>query len=318
MAVLGRACLIIAFAVTLYGIGAAIYGAHAGRRKWADSARRAVYALAVLLTGAFVILEIAFITSNFSFAIVASHSSTTTPVLYRAAAAWSSQQGSLLLWAWLLSLWSSLVLYLTRNRLREITPWATAVLMGFASFFVGLVVFLESPFATLPVAPAEGVGLNPLLRYPSMMIHPPMLYTGYTLCAVPFAFAVGGADRAPRRRRVDRAPRAASRWPRWLFLGHRDPARRALVLRRARLGRLLGLGSGRERVADAVADRHRVHPLDHDPGEARDAADLERVAVPGHRHAGDRRHVPGPLRGPRLDPRVRRAGQRDRRGRSSR
>jgi cytochrome c-type biogenesis protein CcmF len=218
MAVLGRACLILAFALTLYGIGAGIYGAHPGRRAWADSARRAVYALAALLTVAFAIVEVAFLTSDFSFSLVAGHSSTTTPLLYRAAAAWSSQQGSLLLWAWLLSLWSSLVLYLTRNRLREITPWATATLMGFGAFFVGLVVFKESPFATLAHAPAEGVGLNPLLRYPSMMVHPPMLYSGYTLCAVPMAFGVG----ALMARRVDAEWVAATRkfaLAAWLFLG---------------------------------------------------------------------------------------------------
>src|SRR4029077_2065483 len=92
------------------------------------------------------------------------------------------------------------------------------VLMGFASFFVGLVVFLESPFATLPRAAAEGTGLTPLLRYPSMMIHPPMLYSGYTLCAVPMAFGVG----ALMARRVDAEWIAATRrfaLAAWLFLG---------------------------------------------------------------------------------------------------
>jgi cytochrome c-type biogenesis protein CcmF len=108
------------------------------------------------------------------------------------ASAWSSQEGSLLLWLLLLSLWSSLVLRITRQRLRELAPYATAVLLGFGAFFASLLVFLESPFDAIAGAvPAEGVGLNPLLRHPSMMIHPPMLYSGYTLFAVPFAFAVG-------------------------------------------------------------------------------------------------------------------------------
>jgi cytochrome c-type biogenesis protein CcmF len=84
-----------------------------------------------------------------------------------------------------------LILFLTRRRLREIAPYATAVLLGFATFFAAVLVFLESPFGQALPAPAEGVGLNPLLRHPSMMIHPPMLYSGYTLFAVPFAFAVG-------------------------------------------------------------------------------------------------------------------------------
>src|SRR4051794_19076181 len=94
-----------------------------------DSGRRAVYALAVLTTAAFAVLEIAFLRSDFSFAVVQSHSSTTTPVFYRAAAAWSSQEGSLLLWLWLLSVWSSLVLFLTRRRMRDVQPYAVAVLL---------------------------------------------------------------------------------------------------------------------------------------------------------------------------------------------
>jgi cytochrome c-type biogenesis protein CcmF len=187
----GRACLLLALAICLYGIGASLYGARTRRREFVDSGRRAVYALAGTVLVAFGLLEIAFIRSDFGFELVASHSSTTTPFFYRAAATWSSQEGSLLLWLLLLSLWSSLILFLTRRRAREIAPYATAVLLGFGAFFASLLVFLETPFAQLSPAPAEGVGLNPLLRHPSMMIHPPMLYSGYTLFAIPFAFAVG-------------------------------------------------------------------------------------------------------------------------------
>ena len=139
----------------------------------------------------FVVLEAAFLRSDFSFELVATHSSTTTPAFYRASAAWSSQEGSLLLWLMLLSLWSSLALFLTRRRAREIAPYATAVLLGLGAFFCGLLVFLESPFAQASPAPVEGIGLSPILRHPAMMIHPPMLYSGYTLFTVPFAFAIG-------------------------------------------------------------------------------------------------------------------------------
>ncbi len=191
MATVGRALLILALATAAYGIFASIYGARRGRPELVVSGRRAVYAVAGLCTGAFAILEIAFLRSDFQFATVASHSSTTTPTFYKAAAAWSSQEGSLMLWLWLLSLWSSLVLFLTRKSLRRVAPYATAVLLGFAVFFAALLVFLETPFAVLAAAPLEGNGLNPLLRHPSMMIHPPMLYSGYTLFAIPFAFAVG-------------------------------------------------------------------------------------------------------------------------------
>src|SRR5437763_5012006 len=218
MAVLGRACLILALAACAYGIGAALYGARTGRREWAESGRRAVYALALTLTVAFAILEAAFLRNDFSFNTVFGHSSTTTPTFYKAAAAWSSQEGSLLLWAWLLALWSSLVLFLTRRRLRDVAPYATAVLLVFGAFFVSLLVFAASPFHVLSPAPTEGAGLNPLLRHPSMMIHPPMLYSGYTLFTIPFAFAVG----ALAARRVD------AEWIRstrrfalaaWFFLG---------------------------------------------------------------------------------------------------
>jgi cytochrome c-type biogenesis protein CcmF len=192
MLVAGKACLILALGVCLYGIGASLYGARSGRREWVASGRRAVYALAGVALVAFVILQAAFLRSDFSFALVTTHSSTTTPAFYRATAVWSSQEGSLLLWLTLLALWSSLILYVTRRRLREIAPYATAVLLGLGAFFAALLVFLESPFdETIGPVPAEGIGLNPLLRHPSMMIHPPMLYSGYTLFAIPFAFAIG-------------------------------------------------------------------------------------------------------------------------------
>ncbi len=218
MATVGRALLILAFALAIYGAAASIHGARTGARAWVDSGRRAFYALAGVLTIAFGILEAAFLRSDFSYALVASHSSTTTPTFYKATAVWSSQEGSLLLWVWLLSLWSSLVLYLTRRSLRQIAPVAQAVLFGFSIFFLALTVFMESPFDTLAFVPAEGTGLNPLLRHPAMMFHPPALYSGYTLFTVPFAFAVGalvtnrlGSEWIQGTRRFALAA--------WLFLG---------------------------------------------------------------------------------------------------
>ena len=101
------------------------------------SGRRAVYALAGVLVVALALLQAAFVRSDFSFALVASHSSTTTPLFYRLTAVWSSQEGSLLLWVLLLALWSSAILFLTRRRLREVAPYATAVLLGFGAFFCG-------------------------------------------------------------------------------------------------------------------------------------------------------------------------------------
>jgi cytochrome c-type biogenesis protein CcmF len=204
----GSACLTIGLLTALYAAGASIYGAVGGRREWVDSGRRAIYCLAALCVVAFAILEAAFLRSDFSFALVAEGSSTDTPTFYKVTALWATQDGSLLLWATLLGLFSSAVLFLTRRSLRDIAPWAAAVLGGVAAFFLFLMVGFENPFNTLAVAPAEGAGLNPLLRHPAMMIHPPMLYTGYVGFSIPFAFAVGalvtrrtGADwiRATRR-----------------------------------------------------------------------------------------------------------------------
>jgi cytochrome c-type biogenesis protein CcmF len=218
MAGRGFACLLMALLVCAYGIGASLYGVRSGRTEFSDSGRRSIYAFAGVLTIAFAVLEIAFLRNDFTFNTVADTSSRTTPTFYRAAAVWSSQEGSLLLWAWLLSLWSSLALFLTRKRMRDIAAYATAILLGFGAFFVSLMVFYANPFATTRPAPPEGAGLDPLLRFPTMMIHPPMLYSGYTLCTIPLAFAAG----ALLTRRVDADWIKAIRrfaFAAWLFLG---------------------------------------------------------------------------------------------------
>jgi cytochrome c-type biogenesis protein CcmF len=218
MAGFGFVCLVLALLVCVYGIGASVYGVRSGRFEWAVSGRRSVYALAGVLTVAFVVLEVAFLGNDFAFNTVADTSSRTTPEFYRAAAVWSSQEGSLLLWAWLMSLWSSLALFLTRKRLRDVAAYATAIMLGFGGFFVGLMVFYANPFSTTHPVPVEGAGLDPLLRFPTMMIHPPMLYSGYTLCTIPLAFGMG----ALLARRVDADWIKAIRrfaFGAWFFLG---------------------------------------------------------------------------------------------------
>src|ERR671922_2655942 len=217
MITFGAACLILALLVSIYAMVAALAGTR-GDRRLVDSSRRAVYAVAALLTICVVVIEAAFARTDLSLQVVADHSSTTTPGFYKLTAMWSSQEGSLLLWAWVLSLTSSAVLFATRGKHREIAPWATAVLMGLGAFFVGLMLFDANPFARLDPAPAEGVGLNPLLRHPAMAIHPPMLYSGYVFFSIPFAFAIG----ALVTRRLDASwIRATRRFAliAWLLLG---------------------------------------------------------------------------------------------------
>ncbi|MEA2392123.1 MAG: cytochrome c-type biosis protein CcmF [Solirubrobacteraceae bacterium] len=208
MATIGHAALVCALLTALYAPVAGVLGARRGNPRLVVSARRAIYSLAALTALCMVLLEIAYVRSDFSFALVAENSSTDTPAFYKLTAMWSSQAGSLLLWAFLLSCFSSAVLRATRNTLREIVPYATAVLGIVAAFFLSLMIFYASPFQTLANPPLQGNGLSPLLRYPAMMVHPPMLYTGYVGFSIPFAFAVGalitrrtGADwiRATRR-----------------------------------------------------------------------------------------------------------------------
>src|SRR5213078_3528708 len=217
MITLGAACLILALAVAIYAALAGLVGTR-GDRRFVDSSRRAVYAFAALVTICVVVVEAAFARTDLSLKVVADHSSTTTPAFYRFTAMWSSQEGSLLLWAWVLSLTSSAVLFATRNKHREIAPWATAVLMGLGVFFTGLMLIDANPFARLNPVPPEGVGLNPLLRHPAMAIHPPMLYAGYVFFSIPFAFAIG----ALITRRLDASwIRATRRFAliAWLLLG---------------------------------------------------------------------------------------------------
>jgi cytochrome c-type biogenesis protein CcmF len=191
LTIFGSALLAAALLAALYAAGAAFHGGRTGDHRWVHSSRRAVYAMAGLLTIAVIVIEVAFVSDDFHFALVADHSSTTTPTFYKLTAMWSSQEGSLLLWAWVLSLASSAVLFISRRRHREIVPWATAVLAAIGSVFIGLMIFKAQPFAHLDPAPPEGAGLTPLLRNPYMAVHPPMLYSGYVFWSIPFAFCVG-------------------------------------------------------------------------------------------------------------------------------
>ena len=158
MAGVGSACLAVGLLTALYAVVASVYGARSRRREWISSGRRAIYCVAALSVTAFALLEAAFLRSDFSFALVAEGSSTDTPTFYKVTALWATQDGSLLLWVTLLSLFSTTVLFLTRRSLRDIAPYATAVLGCIAAFFLLLMVGWENPFDTLANPPAEGAG----------------------------------------------------------------------------------------------------------------------------------------------------------------
>ena len=178
----------------LLAAGAATTGIVGGLRSdeaLVAGARRAMYALAGVLVAAFAVAELAFLRSDFSFSLVARNSSLDTPTFYKFSAIWSSQAGSLLLWVTMLAVYAALVLRAMRGRLQAATPYAIGVLGAVAVFFLGLLAFLESPFTALAEPPADGNGLNPLLRNEMMALHPPMLYAGYVGFSIPFAFAIG-------------------------------------------------------------------------------------------------------------------------------
>src|SRR5215207_1857373 len=137
---IGSAALVVALMTALYAVGAALVGARTGRRELVVSARRAFSCMGGLLTLCFVMVEVAFLTGDFEFKIVYERSSEATPTFYKITGMWSTQEGSLLLWSFLLAIYGSIALYVTRHKHREIVPYATAVLAGIGAFFIALMV----------------------------------------------------------------------------------------------------------------------------------------------------------------------------------
>ncbi|HWB95396.1 MAG TPA: cytochrome c biogenesis protein CcsA, partial [Bryobacteraceae bacterium] len=193
---LGSLAILLAFCVALYAVVASAVGRIKKKPFLIVSGERAVYCVWALVTLASGILVNAMLTGDFRFAYVAAHSNRSMPLLYKFAAWWGGQEGSLLFWSWLLSTYSAVVIFTNRHKHRDMMPYVTAVLMTVQAFFLILNNFVVHPFQMLAVdklitAVPDGNGLNPLLQYPAMAIHPPMLYLGYVGFAVPFAFAIG-------------------------------------------------------------------------------------------------------------------------------
>ncbi|MFZ1087159.1 MAG: cytochrome c-type biogenesis CcmF C-terminal domain-containing protein [Terracidiphilus sp.] len=157
----------------------------------ADTARRAGIAGFWAVTAAAFALIWSVFTNDFSITYIMEHSNRALPGAYKFSALWSGQEGSLLLWAWLLAAYG-FVLRLTHKRDVKLYAYAGAILAGIQVFFLAVLCFAAPPFALWKGAiPEDGNGLNPLLQYPEMVIHPPMLYLGYVGFSVPFAFALG-------------------------------------------------------------------------------------------------------------------------------
>ncbi len=192
---LGSLAVLLAFCVAIYAVAASVVGRLKRKPFLIVSGERAIYAVWVLLTLASGVLVYGLITGDFRFSYVAQHSNRSMPLLYKFAAWWGGQEGSLLFWSWLLSTYGAVVVFTNRRKHRDMMPYVVAILGSVQTFFLILNNFVVSPFKMLAfekliTAVPDGNGLNPLLQYPAMAIHPPMLYLGYVGFAVPFAFAI--------------------------------------------------------------------------------------------------------------------------------
>jgi len=191
MAKTGRIAIILAFVLSLYSMTASFYGAKTNKSEFVKSARNAAFAVFVLLTIASLSLIHSLLTLDYSLKYVASNTSNDLRPLYRFTAFWAGQAGSLLLWAWILSIYIALVLWFNRARRSALLPYVLTTLAAISVFFIFIIAFVESPFEKLPFLPVNGRGLNPLLQNAYMAIHPVCLYIGYVGVAIPYAFAMG-------------------------------------------------------------------------------------------------------------------------------
>lgn len=200
MGQVGQFSLALAFVVTIYSIAASLLGIRIKNDKLIASGRNAAVCVFVLISSAIGSLAYLFMTSDFTSAYVAAHSNRDLPTYFKISSIWGGQEGSLLFWGWLLTIYTALVVIQNRKKHTAMMPYVTSVLMGTSLFFTSMHLFVANPFKVNAAAlgttvmglftPADGQGLNPLLQDPMMVIHPPMLYLGFVGMAVPFAFAI--------------------------------------------------------------------------------------------------------------------------------
>jgi cytochrome c-type biogenesis protein CcmF len=230
----GYGVLVVAFLVALYSVIAAVYGELKKQPALVESARRAMLLTWPLLTLTAGVLLYLLVNDHYEVQFVYEVTSRSMPLYLKITAWWGGQAGSLLFWSWLMSAFTSLVTLRKWDRDREFLPWVIVVGGVTMAFFIGMNVFFENPFAklyqtfdgniaayTLQPAnsilftPSDGRGLNPLLRHPGMIIHPPMLYLGFVSFVIPYAFAIAALITG---RTDDRWIRITRRWALWAWL----------------------------------------------------------------------------------------------------
>ena len=218
MADIGYITLFLALAASIYSAIAFAFGARGKHPALINSARNSLLAVCGLVSISVAVLVYALLTHDFQIEYVASYTSRDLSLPYLLSALWAGNDGSLLFWAWLLSLFAAVVVLQKRDVGKILVPYASSIVMFTEAFFLILLLSVSNPFHKLPFAPAEGMGLNPLLENPGMIIHPPTLLVGYVAFTIPFAFAMAALL---ARRLGDDWLIAIRRWTllAWLFLG---------------------------------------------------------------------------------------------------
>jgi cytochrome c-type biogenesis protein CcmF len=189
MSEFGRLVLTFALGLGIYNLIAATAAGRRFSTPLLTSARNGLLGVAVLMTGAVVTLLLALLTHDFSIRYVAENSSLEMPRIFIFTALWGGQAGSLLFWAWMLSVFGALAVWVHFYSEVRLIPWVIAVISTVQVFFLVVLNFLTNPFEKLPVVLPNGRGLNPLLQDPGMLFHPPLLLSGYMSWSIPFAFA---------------------------------------------------------------------------------------------------------------------------------
>ena len=230
---IGFGSLLITLIVSIYGIGAAIYGERKKKKVWILSAKRAMALVFPLLTISVGSLVYLLLTNHFEIVYVTQVSSLSMPDYLKITALWGGQAGSLLFWSWLLAGFTSAVTLRKWDRDQDLLPWVIVVSLATLLFFIVLNTFFENPFISywqtsegittafsqptggVQLFPRDGGGLNPLLRHPGMIIHPPMQYLGFVAFIIPFAYAMASLITG---RVDDRWIQLSRRWTLWAWL----------------------------------------------------------------------------------------------------
>lgn len=236
LAQFGYGVFVLTFLLALFSVIAAVLGYFYKSDRWVEAARRAMLLTFPLITLGTLTIIILLVTGHYELDYVYSVTSNDLPLYLKITALWGGQAGSLVLWSWLMSAFASAVTLRKWELDRELLPWVIVVTSVTLSFFLALTIFFENPFirwwqtltgdfvarmfaprGALPITPLDGQGLNPLLRHPGMILHPPMLYLGFVAFVIPFAFAIAALVTG---RSDDRWIRLTRRWTlvAWLFL----------------------------------------------------------------------------------------------------